>query len=132
MHRKNALTPSIENYLETIYMLSLEQKGVRSIDVATQLMVSKPSVNKALRNLINAGFATQEKYSLIYLTEIGLQKAKEVMTRHETIKEFLLNILKVSENIAETEACMMEHAMSNETVEKMRKFLDSQKKKASG
>ena len=125
MHRKNALTPSIENYLETIYMLGLEQQGVRSIDVALQLMVSKPSVNKALRNLINAGFATQEKYSLIYLTDLGREKAKEVMTRHETIKEFLVNILHISENVAEEEACMMEHGMSNETVEKMRKFLDS-------
>ena len=125
MHRKNALTPSIENYLETIYMLGLEQQGVRSIDVALQLMVSKPSVNKALRNLINAGFATQEKYSLIYLTDLGREKAKEIMTRHETIKEFLVNVLHVSENVAEEEACMMEHGMSNETVEKMRKFLDS-------
>jgi DtxR family Mn-dependent transcriptional regulator len=122
--KKHSLSPSIEDYLEAIYMLDADQKGVRSIDVAAQLSVSKPSVNKALHNLTNAGLAKQEKYSLIYLTKTGREKAREVMNRHETIKEFLINILKVAEPTAENEACMIEHAMSNETVSKMRGFLE--------
>ncbi|MDR3348066.1 MAG: metal-dependent transcriptional regulator [Acidaminococcales bacterium] len=122
-NKKHTLSPSIEDYLEAIHMLDADQKGVRSIDVATHLSVSKPSVNKALHNLINAGLAKQEKYSLIYLTKTGREKAREVMNRHETIKEFLINILKVAESTAENEACMIEHAMSNETVSKMRVFL---------
>jgi DtxR family Mn-dependent transcriptional regulator len=124
VNKKHSLSPSIEDYLEAIYLLDADQKGVRSIDVAAHLAVSKPSVNKALHNLTNAGLAKQEKYSLIYLTKIGREKAREVMNRHETIKEFLVNILKVAEPTAENEACMIEHAMSNETVSKMRGFLE--------
>lgn len=124
LQKKQPLTPSIEDYLETIYVLDKDKIGVRSIDVAMTLDVSKPSVNKALRNLVSAGLAEQEKYSLIHLTDIGREKAKEIITRHETIKEFLLNVLQVPENIAENEACMIEHSMSNETVTKMREFLN--------
>ncbi len=127
--QKHGLTPAIEDYLEAIYLLDTEQKGVRSIDVATHLLVSKPSVNKALRSLSASNLATQEKYSLIHLTEDGREKAREIINRHRTIKEFLLNILKVSEQTAEKEACLIEHAMSNETVSKMRDFLTSQTKK---
>jgi DtxR family Mn-dependent transcriptional regulator len=125
VEKNRPLSPSVEDYLEAIYMLDADQKGARSIDVAAQLAVSKPSVNKALHNMINAGLVKQEKYSLIYLTKTGREKAREVMTRHKTIKEFLVNILKVADDTAENEACMIEHAMSNETVSKMRIFLES-------
>lgn len=127
MINKKKLTPSIEDYLETIYLLDKEKKGVRSIDVALHLMVSKPSVNKAVNNLIEAKLARQEKYAPIFLTELGQKKAKEVLNRHMTIKEFLINVLKVSEKIAEHEACCIEHSMSNDTVAKMRTFLEKQK-----
>ncbi len=125
---KKPLSPSIEDYLEAIYLLDTQQKGVRSIDVATQLLVSKPSVNKALRSIIAANLATQEKYSTIHLTTEGRNKAKEIINRHTTIKEFLVTVLKVSEPTAEHEACLIEHAMSNETVSKMRSFLTAHKK----
>lgn len=127
MANKQKLTPSIEDYLETIYLLDKEKKGVRSIDVALQLMVSKPSVNKAVNNLIEAKLVKQEKYAPIFLTEQGEKKAKEILNRHVTIKEFLINVLKVSDDTAEQEACLIEHSMSNETVAKMRTFLDKQK-----
>jgi DtxR family Mn-dependent transcriptional regulator len=127
-NKKHSLSPSIEDYLEAIYFLDTEQKGVRSIDVAARLAVSKPSVNKALRYLVDKGLVKQEKYSLIYLTASGRETAKEVLTRHQTIKEFLMNILKVAESTAEQEACMVEHAMSNETVSRMRAFLEVSKK----
>lgn len=129
MKKTNSLTPSIEDYLETIYILEQKQAGVRSIDVAAQLMVSKPSVNKALRYLISTGLAEQEKYSLIYLTPEGRTKAKEVMNRHETLKEFLFDLLGVPEERAEEEACRMEHVMSNDTVRLVRNFLNEQKVK---
>ncbi len=127
--QKHGLTPAIEDYLEAIYLLDTEQKGVRSIDVATNLSVSKPSVNKAIHNLCLSGLATQAKYSLIHLTDKGREKAREVINRHCTIKEFLLNVLRVSEQTAEQEACLIEHAMSNETVSKMRDFLTKHSKK---
>ena len=118
--KKKKLSPSIEDYLESIYMLDSDGEGLRSIDVATHLEVSKPSVNKALRYLVESGLAVQEKYSLIYLTEIGKEKAKEVAFRHETIKEFLIKILRVEPEQAEVEACNIEHFLSTETVEKIR------------
>jgi len=118
------LTPSIEDYLEAIYRLSNQgMGGVRSIDVASMLQVAKPSVNRALKNLADSNMILQEPYALIYLTEDGAHKAEEIFTRHRTIQQFLHQILKVEEPKAEDEACRIEHAMSNQTVELMRKFM---------
>lgn len=117
------LTPSTEDYLEAIYVLDNEGTGVRSVDVANFLEVAKPSVNRALKNLADSGFITQQRYSLIYLTKEGASKAKEVLNRHETIQYFLGKILGVDEGVAAKEACLIEHVMSNDTVEKMQSFI---------
>ncbi len=126
--KKTKLSPSTEDYLEAIYLLEKKQKGVRLTDVAQMLSVSKPSVNKALELMMQSSLVEKEKYSLIYLTPKGNKKAQEIIFRHQTIKEFLTTILEVSEKIAENEACMIEHAMSNQTVLKMDLFLKKYKK----
>lgn len=119
-------TPSIEDYLECIYQNNNGQ-GVKSTDIASKLAVSKPSVHRAIVTLAEMGLLTQEKYSLIYLTDAGRKKAAEVSTKHEILSGFLQKILGIDTDVAEEEACKMEHGVSIETVkrlEKLHKFLD--------
>ena len=110
-------TPSIEDYLECIYQINLGQ-GVKSTDIAAKLSVSKPSVHRAIVTLAEMGLLSQEKYSLIYLTEAGQKKAAEVSEKHEILSGFLQDVLGISPDVAEEEACKMEHGVSMETVQK--------------
>lgn len=119
------LTPSTEDYLETIYRLrGIGKSGVRSSDVASQLQVAKPSVNRALRNLMEGGWITQEPYALIFLTETGQRLAEGIFNRHRTLQLFLRDVLGVEEPIAEADACRMEHVISEQTLAKLQQFLD--------
>ncbi len=111
-------TPSVEDYLECIYQINRGQ-GVKSTDIAIKLSVSKPSVHRAITNLADMGLLTQEKYSLIYLTEDGQKKASEINTKHETLSSFLQTILGIEREVAEIEACKMEHGVSMNTVKKL-------------
>lgn len=122
---KGKLTPSTEDYLETIYVLDRAEKGVRSVDVADKLKVAKPSVNRALKNLVDEGLIQQERYSVIYLTEQGKQQAKKILHRHTIIKSFLMNILGLDDERADEEACKIEHVMSEDTVDRLNDHIDS-------
>lgn len=110
-------TPSIEDYLECIYQTNRGQ-GVKSTDIASKLSVSKPSVHRAIVTLSEMGLVTQEKYSLIYLTESGQKKAAEVSMKHEILSSFLQDVLGIAPEVAEEEACKMEHGVSMDTVQK--------------
>lgn len=108
-----------ENYLETI--LNLERKNgiVRSVDIANELGFSKPSVSRAMGVLRKAGFIEQEAYGNITLTDAGRQRANEVYHRHVLITNFLVQVLHVDAEVAEQDACRIEHVISPETLEKM-------------
>ena len=110
-------TPSIEDYLECIYQVNQGQ-GVKSTDIAAKLSVSKPSVHRAIVTLAEMGLLSQEKYSLIYLTEAGQKKAAEVNAKHEILSSFLQDVLGIEADVAEEEACKMEHGVSMETAQK--------------
>lgn len=115
------LGESLEDYLETIVILA--QKGkVRSIDVAKLMDVSKPSVNKAMNVLKEKGFITQEAYGDIRLTQTGKEMADMIFNRHTTIRSFLSDVLNVSKENAEKDACKIEHIISEETFEKIANF----------
>jgi DtxR family transcriptional regulator, Mn-dependent transcriptional regulator len=109
------LTPSSEDYLETILELSGRKDAVRSVDIAGHLGVSKASVNKAMGILREAGLIEQALYGQIYLTGQGRQQAVEVLQRHSMLKRFLVEILGIEEATAEQDACKMEHVISNST-----------------
>lgn len=117
------LTMSNEDYLEAILQLSAHSPQVRSVDVAEHLQVSKASVSKAMGILRNSGMIEQEHYGLITLTPAGKAAATEVLRRHKMLKYFLTHILGVSEEIAETDACQMEHAISMETRDKWFEYI---------
>ncbi len=113
------LTSSYEDYIEAIYDLALRSGGsVRSTDVASTLGFSKASVARATKNLREKGYIEQERYGEITLTKKGEEYGKHILTRHMVLRAFLVNVLGVEETRANEEACMMEHAISEDTINK--------------
>lgn len=107
---------SAEDYLEMILMLG-EQKGyVRSVDIATSLSVSKPSVSVAMKHLREAGYITMDKDNYIALTEAGMEIARRIYDRHKALTEILVRI-GVDPDTAQKDACKIEHDISPETYE---------------
>lgn len=122
-----------ENYLEAILKLEDENQHVRSIDVASELGVSRPSVNKALGVLKKIGMVEQQPYGSISLTTLGREKAKAVMARHITLKGFLINVLGVDPETADNDACKMEHVVSEQTMDRLTSFCEElTREKSSG
>lgn len=118
------LTMANEDYLESIYRIMSEtgaSEGVRSVDVAEQLGVSKASVNKALATLKEAGYVDQNRYGRVQLTDEGAVYASHVWRCHRMLRSFLERDLGVDADVADEEACKMEHALSYDT---QRRWLD--------
>lgn len=112
------MTPSTEDYLETIFRLD-KGHGVRVTDVANVLKVSKPSVNRALKSLIQMGYIDQEPYHNIMLTEVGKKVGRELNKKYSILRGFLIHVLEVDEFTAEREADYMAHGMSSDTIERI-------------
>lgn len=113
-----------EDYLETILLLYQKNGSVRSIDIATELEYTKPSVSRAMKILKQEGLITVESSGNIVLTEDGLDRAEKIYERHQIITKFLVEKLDVSKDIAEKDACRIEHIISPETFKKMKeKFI---------
>lgn len=119
MTEMEKLTPSIEDYLEAIYVLDRADKGVRSVDVADKLHVAKPSVHRALKSLVEGGLIEQQRYSVIYLTDEGKAQARRILHRHTVIKSFLMDVLGLDGNRADEEACKIEHVVCEETIKRL-------------
>jgi DtxR family Mn-dependent transcriptional regulator len=110
---------SHEDYLEAIVMLGGSQtQSVRSVDIATKMGVSKASVSKAVTSLKNSGMLEQPYYGDITLTEDGYNYGCAVLKRHEMLTRFLTEKVGLTEEVAEEEACQMEHAISDESFKK--------------
>ena len=105
---------SAEDYLESIYMLTLEKGYARSIDVANALGYSKPSVSVAMKQLEENGYIRRDADRLLYLEDKGLAIAKRIYERHETLAAVLMS-LGVERQVAYRDACKMEHDLSDET-----------------
>lgn len=116
------MTQSLEDYLEMIYSLNLEGRVARVKDISERLSVKKPSVVSAIRELSARNFIRHEKYGYIELTSEGLLEAQAILQKHNLIREFLMNVLGVSRETAEKDACRMEHVISDETVERIKNF----------
>ena len=114
---------SAEDYLETMLMLQKNRGFIRSIDIADHLGVTKPSVSYATKRLRENGYITMEKDGLITLTQAGLDIAENMYTRHKLLTEFFVR-LGVSEEIAREDACKIEHDISQQTFEAIRKTLE--------
>jgi DtxR family Mn-dependent transcriptional regulator len=120
---KEVLSPSLEDYLKTIYLLSQHNNVVREKDIVTALSVSRPSVTRAVRLLTDKKLVAHELYGHLTLTAYGLSKAIKIMERYQRIKIYLIYILGVAENQAEHDACLLEHVLSPATIEKISAFV---------
>ncbi len=113
---------SSENYLEAIYMIKQRAGVVRSIDVAAELEFSKPSVSIAMKKLRENGYVNMDNDGLLSLTDSGLEIAKKMYERHLLISGWLKS-LGVSEENAVNDACRIEHVISAETFEALKKHV---------
>ena len=109
-------------YLETIYVLSGKQPQVRSIDVAEYMGYSKPSVSRAMSLLKQGGYVEADESGHLTLTDSGFAAAKEIFERHTLLTKMLV-ALGVSEKTAAEDACKIEHVVSAETIEALKKHL---------
>ena len=110
-----------EDYLKTILLLQNKNGTVRSLDIARALHVSKPSVSAAMKHLRDGGFLTMDETKRLCLTEAGREVAEQIYEKHLIVKECLIS-LGVDPDIAEKDACIMEHLISRETLEQMKCF----------
>ena len=127
--RELHLTMANEDYLECLVRIEQEEgaeDGVRSVDVAKRLNVSKASVNKAVAALKAQGLVDQSHYGKVILTDQGREVGTAVWYRHRLIRTFLVRELGVDFERADSEACMMEHALSEDTMSRWLAYLEQQ------
>ena len=117
------LQESGEMYLETILILTEKNPNVRSIDVCDYMGFSKPSVSRAIGLLKSGGYVTVDKDGYISLTELGSEVAHKMYERHKLLTDFLTS-LGVSEEVASNDACKIEHHISDESFEAIRKSMN--------
>ena len=127
--RELHLTVANEEYLECMVRIEREDgetAGVRSVDIAQRLNVSKASVNKAVTALKNQRLVDQSHYGKVMLTERGRELGGAVWYRHRLLRTFLMQELGVEFDRADSEACMMEHALSDDTMARWVAYLEKQ------
>ncbi len=121
-------TSAVEKYLEVIYEIARSGGSTRVKDVAKSLNVSLASVSEMLDRLVQQGYVAHDKYRRITLTPKGKKLAMRLDRKHAVIMRFFTNILEVDEEVANKDACEIEHVISDETLEKLVRFLESVEK----
>ena len=122
---KHRADESLEDYLETILMLQKSRGQVRSIDIANEMNFTKPSVSVAMKNLREKGYITMDSTGYITLTEAGRRRAEDVLERHTILADLLMRI-GVSKETALADACKIEHDLSEESFEAIKRALLSE------
>jgi DtxR family Mn-dependent transcriptional regulator len=123
------LSASQEDYLEAILNVADASGTARSTDIAGTLGVAKPSVTGALKLLAQRGLVNYKPYGCVTFTQKGVSQAGRVAQRHEIIKSFFVNILRVDAAIAQKAACKAEHLLGPVIISRMRDFTKLSKKK---
>ncbi|MCD4690476.1 metal-dependent transcriptional regulator [bacterium] len=118
------LTPRTVDYLETIYLLSLQHDTVGVSQVAAGRGVTIPTARSAVNKLKTEGYVRQERYGKVVLTDKGRISATEIYRVHSVLYQFLREVLGVEKERADTEACKLEHGLSTDTVGKLIAFLE--------
>jgi Mn-dependent DtxR family transcriptional regulator/Fe2+ transport system protein FeoA len=124
MPKSKRLSASMEDYLEAIYHIVSEKKAARAKDIAVRMAVNSASVTGALRLLADKGHINYAPYDVITLTPEGETLARDIVRRHEILKDFFTKILDVNEQEAEDNACKMEHAISPLIIDRLVRFVE--------
>jgi DtxR family Mn-dependent transcriptional regulator len=124
MPKSKRLSANMEDYLETIYHIVSEKKAARAKDIAVRMAVNSASVTGALRLLGEKGHINYAPYDVITLTPSGETLARDIVRRHEILKDFFTKVLDVDEQEAEDTACKMEHAVSPVIIDRLVRFVE--------
>ena len=117
------ISKSLEEYLKTIYILKQQNGQPRVTDIATKMNCSKASVNKSLKILNEEGLINYESYGQIELTDEGIKLSKKILEAYDIVNVFLTEILEVESELAEQEAQKIKMVMSDETLNKLARYL---------
>lgn len=118
-----AVTEALENYLETILVLTGKKAGVHAVDICAELGYSRPTVSEALKTLKQGGFVEVDDDHHISLTASGREIAVGMLDRHNTLSKMLM-LIGVSKDTALSDACKIEHDLSSETIECIKKYFN--------
>lgn len=127
-----ALSANMEDYIEAIYRLSREEGSCRVSQIAETLDVKRPSVSKAVQRLQRRGLVRHTPYGGVTMTDRGRAVAEHQVRTHRVLTRFLTGVLKLPADLAEHDACLMEHAISHATVERLVQFIDHLEVSGSG
>ena len=120
-----AVSEAIENYLETIYILSQEKHEVHAVDICSYLSYSRPTVSIVLRQMKEQGLVTVDESNHIFLTGEGSRIAQRMHERHELLTRLFMSY-GVSKETAMHDACKIEHDLSDETFEALKRHIESE------
>ncbi|OPZ26568.1 MAG: Transcriptional regulator MntR [Lentisphaerae bacterium ADurb.BinA184] len=125
MAETDALTASLEDYLEAILRIERSKRAARAKDIADALHVHSSSVTGALRALARRRLVNYAPYDLVTLTPGGRRRAADVAWRHEVLRGFLVNVLNLDDGVADTGACRLEHAIPPEVLRRLILFIEA-------
>lgn len=118
------ISSSLEDYLEAIYKIIEEKQGVKAIDISRRLGVGRSSVTEALNHLADRKLINYGRYEVISLTPEGEKVAKAVILKHNVMYDFFTKILDVHPDMAQKEACLVEHSISEDTIQRFVSFME--------
>lgn len=117
------ISKSLEEYLKTMYVLKKQNQNIRVTDIANRMNCSKASVNKAIYNLKDNGLVNYQSYGTIELTDEGEDLAKKIIETYDIVYLFLKDVLELDENIAKSDAENIKSAITDETINKLAKYV---------
>lgn len=117
-----------EDYLETIADLTDSHGHAHVRDIARARGVTMATVSEAVRNLADRGYVLHDSWGTVTLTSVGLKRARQIKHRHETLREFFRDLLGLPEDIAEHEACTIEHSIAAETLRRIERLIECVKR----
>jgi DtxR family transcriptional regulator, Mn-dependent transcriptional regulator len=120
MQASPQLSASLEDYLEAIFHIIQDKQAARAKDIVERLGVHNSSVTQALRVLADKELVNYAPYDLVTLTESGHAAAADVVARHHALRSFLIEVLGLDSDLAEHDACRLEHGISREVLERLR------------
>ena len=123
MLSEQALSESLEMYLKAIYIIEQRKRAARVTDIANELGVINASVTGALRTLSKKGLINYAPYDLITLTDDGRETAEHIIEKYRALKDFFVKVLGVDQETAESEACQMEHRISEMVFDRLLQFV---------
>ncbi len=124
------LTKGLEDYLELIYQAILKNKNIKAVDIANEFKISRSSVSEALIRLADLDLIIYEGRKGIKITQQGVVEAKKIINRHNILLKFFSEVLNIDYQIANKNACKIEHVIDDEVLNKIQLFSEFCLKKA--